>query len=73
MNHLFAEAANITAGGDPAAAVIDAAPHVPGLRLVRTTTLSQFDEMGGMADVVHNEIKRLLSRDEVSAGRNSLC
>ena len=65
VNHLFAEAANTNAGGD-SLPLLSLTLHRMFLDYGSSErlTLSQFDEMGGMADVVHNEIKRLLSRDE---------
>ncbi|MDT5016429.1 MAG: hypothetical protein QOD39_2589, partial [Mycobacterium sp.] len=64
VNHLFAEAANITAGGD-SLPLLSLTLHRMYLDYSSSgrLTLTQYDEMGGMADVVRNEIKRLLSKN----------
>lgn len=64
VNQLFADVANMTAGGD-SLPLLSLTLH----RMYRDyhssgrLTLAQFTEMGGMASVVHNEIDRLLSQD----------
>jgi WD40 repeat protein len=64
VNQLFAEAANMTAGGDSLPLL-----SLTLYRMYRdyhssgTLTLAQFTEMGGMSSVVQNEIDRLLSKD----------
>lgn len=64
VNHLFAEAANVTAGGD-SLPLLSLTLHRMYLDYGSSERLSlaQFDEMGGMANVVGNELDRLLSRD----------
>ncbi len=64
VNQLFADVANMTAGGD-SLPLLSLTLH----RMYRdyhptgSLTLTQYTEMGGMASVVQNEIDRLLSRD----------
>ncbi len=64
VNQLFADVANMTAGGD-SLPLLSLTLH----RMYRdyhpsgSLTLAQFTEMGGMASVVQNEIDRLLSQD----------
>lgn len=64
VNRLFADAANITAGGD-SLPLLSLTLHRMYLDYSSSgrLTLGQYDEMGGMADVVRNEINRLLSND----------